>query len=227
MGHRWRYSPGRPWITIVGMVSDIRRGGKAEPVTPQVYISAAQRDLYPTRLADFAVRASGNPLRLTEAIRREVLALDPDQPITNVATFDQIVDKSVAERRFQTVLLLVFALLAVALATIGVFGVLSYSVTQRTPELGIRIALGASGSEIVGMVLRQAAGMIGAGLAVGLVGAWALSRFVAAMLFQVRPHDLLTYAGAAAILAMVSFAASLFPARRGAKIEPVAALRYE
>jgi putative ABC transport system permease protein len=227
VGHHWRYGPNNQWMTIVGMVSDLRRDGKAGPINPQVYIPAAQIRLYPTRLADFAVRASGNPLRLTEAIRREVLAIDPDQPITNVATFDQIVDKSVAERRFQTVLLLIFALLAVALATVGVFGVLSYSVTQRRSELGIRIALGASGREIVGMVLRQAGVMIGAGLAVGLVGSWALSKFVATMLFQVRPHDALTYAGAALILASVSFAASLVPARRGAKVEPMVALRYE
>jgi putative ABC transport system permease protein len=166
-------------------------------------------------------------MQLAEVVRHEVLALDPDQPVTNIASFDQIVDKSVAERRFQTLLLLAFALLAVALATIGVFGVLSYSVTQRTSELGIRIALGAGRGEIVGMVMRQAGLLIGAGLAAGLAGAWALSKFVAAMLFQVRPHDALTYAAAAAILAIVSLAASLAPARRGAKIEPIAALRYE
>jgi putative ABC transport system permease protein len=227
VGHSWRYGPGSQWMTIVGMVSDLRREGKAGPINPQVYVPAAQFHLYPTRLGDFAVRASGNPLRLTEAIRREVLAIDPDQPITNVATFDQIVDKSVAERRFQTVLLLIFASLAVGLATVGVFGVLSYSVTQRRSELGIRIALGASGREIVGMVLRQAGAMIGAGVAAGLVGSWALSKFVATMLFQVRPHDALTYAGAAAILAGVSLAASLVPARRGATVEPMVALRYE
>jgi putative ABC transport system permease protein len=227
VARRWRYGPGSQWMTIVGMVSDLRRDGKAGPINPQVYIPAAQFRLYPTRLADFAVRASGNPLRLTEAIRREVLAIDPEQPITNVATFDQIIDKSVAERRFQTLLLLAFALLAVALATIGVFGVLSYSVTQRTSELGIRIALGASAREIVAMVLRQAGVLIGAGLAAGLVGAWALTRFVASMLFQVRPNDAVTYAAAAAILAAVSFAASLVPARRGAKVEPMTALRYE
>jgi ABC-type antimicrobial peptide transport system permease subunit len=100
-------------------------------------------------------------------------------------------------------------------------------VTQRTSELGIRIALGAGHGEIVGMVMRQAGLLIGAGLATGLAGAWALSKFVATMLFQVRPHDALTYAAAAAILAMVSLAASLVPARRGAKIEPIVALRYE
>ncbi len=227
VGHRWQYGPGNPWITIVGMVSDIRRGGKTQPMAPQIYLAAAQTKSYPTRLADFAVRTSGNPLQLADTIRREVLAIDPDQPVTNVATYDEIVDRNVAERRFQTVLLLIFAALAVGLATVGVFGVLAYSVTQRTSEMGIRMALGASRAEIMGMVLRQAAAITVAGLVVGLIGAWTLSRFVATMLFQVQPHDLLTYAGAAAILACVSLAASLAPARRGAKIEPVVALRYE
>jgi putative ABC transport system permease protein len=227
VGRRWRYGPGSKWMTVVGMVSDLRREGKAGPINPQVYVPAAQFRLYPTQIADFAVRSSGNPLNLAEAIRREVQAIDPDQPVTNVATFEQIVDRSVAERRFQTVLLLIFASLAVVLATIGVFGVLSYSVTQRTRELGIRIALGAGGSEIVGMVLRQAGVMIGVGLAAGLAGAWALTRFVASMLFQVRPHDSITYGIAAVLLAGVSFVAALVPARRGAKVEPMTALRYE
>ena len=177
IGHRIRNGGSAPWATIVGVVSDMRRDGKSGAVTGQVYIPAAQPELYSVvPLADFAVRAAGNPRELVNAIQREVLTLDKDQPITRVRTLEEIISASVAEKRFQTALLLIFAGLAVGLSMIGVFGVLSYTVSQRTSELGIRIALGAQPAGILRMVLRQAGALIACGAAAGLAGGYALSQ---------------------------------------------------
>jgi predicted permease len=228
IGRHVRNRNTEPWATVVGVVSDIRRGGKEAEIRGQIYIPALQPELYTVvPLADFAVRSAGDPHELVSSIQREVLALDKDLPVTRVRTLEEIISESVAEKRFQTVLLLIFAGLAVGLAMIGVFGVLSYSVSQRTNELGIRIALGAQPASIVRMVLRQAGVLIACGAAAGLAGGYALSRFVAGMLFQVKPHDAATYGIAAAILAAVSLAAALIPARRGAKVDPIVNLRYE
>jgi putative ABC transport system permease protein len=217
----------QPWLTIVGVVNDIRRSGKTGEINPQVYLAAAQTDLYPVRLADFAVRTRSNPLQLVNAVQRQVWAIDKDQPVTNVRTLEEILSRSVAERRFEMVLLMAFAGVAVLLATIGIFGVLSYIVNQRMAELGIRVALGASPGRIVAMVLGQAGWWIAIGMGMGLAGAFALTKYLASLLFQVRQGDPETYAAAAALLLAVSFAAALIPARRGAKVDPTTALRYE
>jgi putative ABC transport system permease protein len=228
VGRRVRNGSDQPWATIVGVVANMRRGGKEQDFRPQIYLPATQTELY-TRvsLADLAVRTSGKPAALLNAIRQEVLALDADQPVTNVRTLEEIIDASVAERRFETVLLLVFAGLAVGLATLGLFGVLSYAVSQRTEELGIRIALGASPAGILATVLGQAGMLVGAGIAAGLAGSLVFSRWVASLLFQVKPTDLWTYAAAVGLLLAISLAAALVPARRGARVDPIRALRYE
>ncbi len=218
---------GGPWVEIVGMVNDIRRGGKTADITAQVYFPAAQTMLYPVPLSDFAVRSAGDPRALVNAIQTRVSAIDPDQPITNVLTLDEIVTASVAQRRFQTILLLVFAGVAVTLAIIGIYGVLSYSVTQRTAEFGIRVALGAGPGSILTLLLRQAGGVIAAGVAIGLAGAWALTVYIESLLFQVQRHDWRTYAFAVAALSAVSLAASLVPARRGSRVDPIVALRAD
>jgi ABC-type antimicrobial peptide transport system permease subunit len=196
-------------------------------VLPEVYLSAAQTKLYPVHIADFAVRTSGNPLQLANAIRQEVLGIDKDQPITNVHSMGEIVDTSVAQRRFQMLLLALFAAVAAALAVIGIYGVLSYSVAQRTGELGIRIALGANPRGIAGMVMRQAGKLILAGLAVGLVGALVLTRFLESLLFQLQSTDWPTYVCAASALALAAGAAALVPAIRSARVDPIVALRDE
>jgi putative ABC transport system permease protein len=214
-------------VQIVGVVAGIRRGGKAAEVLPEVYLAAAQTSLYPVRVADFAVRASGDPLLLVNAVRQQVLAIDKDQPVTNVRTMEEIIDASVAQRRFQTFLLLVFAAVAVALALIGIYGVLAYSVAQRTQELGIRIALGANPRSVIALVLRQAGVLIAAGIALGALGSLALTRYVQSLLFQVQTTDWRTYAGAIALLALAGAMASLVPALRGARVDPMVALREE
>jgi ABC-type antimicrobial peptide transport system permease subunit len=209
------------------VVNDIRRGGKEKQIKPEVYLCAAQTNLYPVRLADFAVRTAGDPRALVNAISREVWAIDKDQPVTNVRTMDEIIDEKVAERRFQTLLLLIFAAVAVALAIVGIYGVLTYSVGQRLSELGIRVALGAPPSAILGLVLRQAGALIAAGIALGIAGAYGLTRFLQDLLFEVKATDWHAYAGAVALLAVVAVIAALIPARRGARVDPVVALRQE
>jgi putative ABC transport system permease protein len=227
LGRRFRRAPNQPWYEIVGIVNDVRRGGKTQQIRPQIYLPAAQPDGYPVRLADFAVRTVGDPRLLTAAIQQQVWAIDKDQPVTAIRTMEEIVSLSVAGQRFQMLLLALFAGVAVALAMIGIFGVLSYAVNQRMNELGVRIALGASPARILAMVLKQAGGLIGSGVALGLAGAFVVTRFVANLLFQVRPHDWTTYAIAALLLAVVGLAAAMIPARRGARVDPMVALRYE
>jgi len=227
LGHRIRRNAQSPWIAIVGVVNDIRRGGKTAQVLPQAYLPAGQTEIYPVRLADLAVRTAGDPRRLTNAIQETVWSLDKDLPVTNVKTLDEILTGLVAERRFQTLLLTVFALVAVSLAVIGIFGVLSYAVSQRTAELGIRVALGARANQIVALVLRQAGLLIAVGILLGLSGAFAATRYLKSLLFAVEAHDLATYAAAVALLGAVALVAALIPARRAARIDPLRALRYE
>ena len=227
IGHTMQRSPNAPRISIVGVVNDIRRKGKDGLIKPEVYLCGGQTNLYPVHLADFAVRSAGDPRALVNAITREAWAIDKDQPVTNVRTMDEIIDEAVARRRFQTLLLLIFAGVAVALAIVGIYGVLTYSVSQRLSELGIRVALGAPPRAIVSLVLRQAGALIAAGSALGLVGAYGLTRFLQDLLFEVKATDWHAYAGAVALLAMVAVIAALIPARRGARVDPAVALRQE
>ncbi len=234
-----RYFPGQDplgrririvdWMTIIGVVNDIRRGGKEAELNPQAFIPATQVASYggSTRLADFGVRTVGDPKQIVRGIRDQVLAIDKDQPITGVVTLEEIITSSVAVRRFQTTLLIAFASVAILLSLVGIFGVLSHSVRQRTVELGIRMALGASQSSILAMVLRQAASWIAIGLMLGLSAAYALSRSIESLLFGVGARDVRIYALSAALLAAIAFAAAAIPARRAAKVDPMVALRYE
>lgn len=227
VGRSFRRGPGTPWITIVGVVNDVRRSGKTGLITPQAYLPAAQSDIYPVRLADFAVRTAGEPRQVLNAIQSQVWSIDKDQPITTVRTMEEVIDASVSQRRFQTLLLVVFAGVAVGLAVIGIFGVLSYSVTQRTGELGLRMALGAQPRNILGLVLKEAAMLVTAGVVLGLAGAYALTRSLEAMLFGIQRTDAVTYLAAVALLAGIAVIAALIPARRGSRVDPIVALRYE
>jgi putative ABC transport system permease protein len=227
LGRRFRRSQRDPWINIVGIAGDVRRGGKAAPLNPQVYLAAAQTTLYPVRLADFAVRAAGDPRVLLMAIQKQVWAIDKDQPVTNVKTLDEVISDSVAQRRFQMLLLLLFAGLALFLALVGVYGVAGYSVSQRTAEIGVRIALGAQGSDILLLVLRQTMLVVGGGIAIGAAGAYYLSRYIASLLFSVKPSDPLTYLALAMLLIATTLVACYIPARRACAVDPTVALRYE
>jgi predicted permease len=227
VGRRFSRGQNMPVLTIVGVVADVRRGGREAKVNPQVYLSAAQTSVYPVRLADFAVRSDGDPRSLAPGIQQDVWTIDKDLPVTNVRTLDEILFQNASEKRFQTLLFAMFAALALTLAVVGIYGVVAYAVSQRTPEIGVRMALGASRGRILRWVVGQAVWLVAIGAAAGLAGAVGLSRYVAALLFEVGPTDAVTYAAAASVLAGVAIAASLLAGRGATKIDPVVALRYE
>jgi predicted permease len=217
----WESEP----ITIVGVVGDVRRAGKSAMIQPGLYYPAAQTSLYPVTLADFAVRTANDPTSQVSAIRGAVLSIDPMQPIGNVRTLDQVISESVAQRRFEMTLLVVFAAVALALTVVGIYGVISYSVAQRVTEFGVRTALGATRADILGMVLGQAGVLVATGLGLGLVGSLLLAQTLTTLLFEIPPYDPLTFAAVAGLLTTVAMVASFVPARRAAATSPATALR--
>jgi putative ABC transport system permease protein len=211
-------------FTIIGVVGDIRYIGLDRQPVPVVYTSTGQ---FPALALTLAVRTRIAPESLTDAIRREVQNLDPEQPIYHVATMEQRVSDSVGPQRFDASLLGLFAAVALLLAIVGIYGVMSYWVTQRTHEIGVRVALGAQPRQVLTLVLARAAWLALGGLAVGLVGAFVLAHSVSGLLFGVRPIDTLTLLASSAALAGIAFLASWQPARRAAGVDPMVALRYE
>ena len=222
-----RGDPEMPIVTIVGVVGEVRRDGKAAKVTPQVYLAAAQTDVYPVRLSAVAVRATSDPYALVGSIQQAVWSIDPDQPITGVRTLDEVLAASTAQRRFNMTLLGLFASLAVALALIGVYAVIAYNVGQRTREIGIRMALGAGRGNVMSMVVRTGLRWALVGVVAGIAGALALSRLMTDFLFDINGTDPITFATMAAAMIGVALAASYIPARRAASVNPIVALRTD
>jgi putative ABC transport system permease protein len=173
------------------------------------------------------VRSSGDPATLTSALREQIWAVDHDQPLSEIATMEQLFSKAVAPQRFNTLLVGLFAALALALATIGIYGVIAYSVTQRSQEMGVRLALGASSRDILRLVIGQAMRASLFGVALGLVAAFGVTRVMTTLLFEVSATDPFIFAGLSALLIAVALVASYIPARRATKVDPLVALRYE
>ena len=173
------------------------------------------------------VRTAGDPLAQTSAIRAIAHALDANQPLTNIRTMEQNIARSVAEPRFRTVLLAIFAGLALALAAVGIFGVMAYSVAQRTRELGVRMALGATRGRVLQLVVGHGLRLTLIGVTIGIAASLAVTRYLSSMLFNVPPHDPMTLAALAAGLVVVSLGACYLPARRATLINPISALREE
>ena len=173
------------------------------------------------------VRASADRTPLAAAIRREVASLDADQAVTNIRSLAERVSLTLSERRFHLLLITVFSLIAVALAVVGVHGVIAYSVGQRTREIGLRVALGAQKRDIFRLIVGEGMGLAAAGVLVGLAGAIGLSRFLESLLFEIKPSDPLTFSSGAILLAAVAFLACWLPAMRAARVDPVVALRHE
>ncbi len=210
--------------TIVGVVGDIRQEGLAEDLRPEIYVPYRQ---FPLRSMTLVARAESNPLNLTAAIRSQVLAVDPGQPISNVKTLERQLSDSVAQPRLSMILLGTFAALALILAALGVYGVMSYTVAGRTREIGIRMALGASRVDVLKMVVSQGMALAITGIAAGLIGAFALTRFMESLLYEVTATDPITFIVVAVLLAGVALAACFVPARRATRVDPMVALRYE
>jgi putative ABC transport system permease protein len=173
------------------------------------------------------VRTAGDPRALTAAIREQVLAVDPNQPVYDVKTMEERVALTLETRRFAVVLLSVFGAMALLLAAIGLYGVLAFAVSQRTREIGIHMALGARGRDVLFMVIKQGMSLVLAGVAFGMGGAYVLTRTIRSLLFEVGPTDSLTFLLVPLLLAMVGFIACYVPARRATKVDPLVALRYE
>jgi putative ABC transport system permease protein len=214
-----------PWLTIVGVAADVRQFELSAPPRPQMYLPYTQLDFFSPR--DLVVRTASDPLALATAVRNEVWAVDPDQPVSNVRTMGSIVAESLARQRFSMLLLAIFAGVALALAAVGIYGVLSYTVTQRTREIGIRMALGAERRDVMRLVVGQGFRLVVIGLAIGIVAALGLSRLMASLLFGVSPSDPATFLAVPAVLAAVALVASYVPARRATRVDPMRALRYE
>ncbi len=209
---------------VIGVVGDVKHAGLDADVHATAYWSHPELAM---SFMTLVVRTDGEPEALAPAIREVVRRLDKDQPVVDIASMERLLSVSLARARFSTVILGVFAGMALLLAVIGTYGVISYGVTERTREIGVRVAFGAKRNDILVMMLRQGLVLAGFGMAIGLLLAFGVTRVMASLLFQTSPTDLATYAGVVCLLSMVALAACYIPARRAARVDPMVALRYE
>lgn len=214
-----------PWATVVGVVGDVRGFALDEPPLPTMYWPVAQIRATPS-LA-IVVRTESDPMALAPAVRDALGEIDQTQPIYDMQTLEQLVAKSLDQRRFTLTLMVLFGVIALVLSAIGIYGVMAFAVTQRTQEIGIRMALGASAKDVLKMVVGSGMFLALIGVAVGLIGAFALTRLMSSLLFGVSPTDFVTFGLVTAGLLMVAFLACYIPARRATKVDPLVALRYE
>lgn len=213
-----------PWRTIIGVVRDIRQQALEEEPYPQMYAPYAQ---FPSRAMTLVARTSSNPSGLVPIIRSELSSMDKDQPLFNVRTMEQVMSESISRQRFNMLLIAIFACVGLVLASVGIYGVMSYVVTLRTHEIGVRMALGASARDVLKMVVRQGMILAFAGTGVGLVAAFLLTRLISSLLFDVRATDPLTYILISVLLIAIALLACFIPARRATRVDPMVALRYE
>ncbi|HEX8189998.1 MAG TPA: ABC transporter permease, partial [Pyrinomonadaceae bacterium] len=219
-----RIGLGDEWWTIIGVVGDVKQSGLTQPSRPELFIPYTS---YPADGMTLVVRASSDPSEMTAAVRREVQAVDPNQPVYNVRTMEEVIDLSIANRRLNMTLLTIFAALATLLAVVGIYSVMSYLVTQHTREIGIRVALGASRANILKLVLGQGLALTLVGVCVGALAAFGLTRLMSSLLYGVEGSDPLTYVSVSMLLTLVALVACYVPARRATKVDPLVALRYE
>jgi predicted permease len=222
-------APDRPWATVIGVVADQRHNSVTAAVKEKFFVPHNQWPVLtaggdPIRSVFVVARTSGDPLSVAAAIRHEVHEMDASLPVANVRSMDAVVAAALATPRLTGFLLGVFAAIASALAAVGIYGVVAYLVSQRTQEIGIRLAIGADRSQVLGMVLRQGLSLAATGIVVGLIAAFALTRLMQGLLYGVRPTDPITFAAVTAMLFLIALAASFLPARRATKVSPIVAL---
>jgi predicted permease len=238
LGKRFKVGPPdspAPWLTVVGVVEDVRQMASDEPVKAEMYVTYHQAARYfwrpsaPNFFAprDLVVRTSVAPTSLAPAVREAVKEVDPYQPVNGVITLEEVLGRDTAARRVGVILLAVFAGVALLLAALGIYGVLAFFVVQHTPEIGVRMALGASPGDMLRMVVGRGMRLALMGVGLGVAAALALTRLIESQLFGVSATDPLTFAGLALLLALVALLACLIPARRATKVDPMVALRYE
>ena len=223
---RWARDPQVHWIEIVGVVGNVKHFGLDLPELPALYSPYTQINPW-KRWMSFAARTQGDPAAMTQAVKEQIWKVDSQLPITKVQTMNEVAAASFDARRFNMLLLTLFAGLALVLAAVGVYGVMSYAVTQRTHEIGIRMALGAQVGNVMRLIMKSGLTITIIGVVIGLGGAYALTRLMSSLLFGVEPTDKATFAGVSLCLLLIALAACYIPARRATKVDPLQALRYE
>jgi putative ABC transport system permease protein len=224
IGQRLQLGTDKETQEIIGVVADVKNDDLEEAADPTAYLPYAQN---PSRTMNLVIRGTQDPTQLVAAVRSEVRALDPALPVSRVKTVSQMIQERVSPKRLMAYILAVFALSALLLASVGIYGVMSYAVTQRTHEIGIRMALGARAADVLKLVVKNGMSLALVGVAIGLAGSFALTRLLTDLLFQVAPTDKNTFAGVATCLIVVALLACYIPARRATKVDPLVALRDE
>jgi putative ABC transport system permease protein len=225
VGKRFRMGDTKgPWRTTVGVVGDVLHKGLDAPHTLQVYLPNTQ---FADSSVILAVRTANNPAALAAAVRSEIATLDPRVPVSAIATMDEVVSASVANQRFGALLFLLFGAIALLLTAVGIYGVISYGVAQRTHEIGIRLALGASRREVLNLIVSDAMKPALLGAVLGLCAALGLTRFLTNLLYNVKPTDPFVFAAGLLVLVGVALLASYIPARRAMRVDPLVVLRHE
>jgi putative ABC transport system permease protein len=210
--------------TVIGIVDDIKHRNPDFPPLLEAYLCAYQR---PEPSMIVVVRTGVSPLGITKLLKREIFSVDPNQPISSIRTMEMVLMRRLSMRWLLMVLTGLFAGMALLLASVGLYGVMAYFVSQRTQEMGIRMAIGASRRDVLALVLKQGIGHVGIGVACGLLGAWGMTRWLSSQLFGVSPTDTMIFVGVPVLLLVVSLAACYLPARRAMAVDPMTALRYE
>jgi len=221
------FSDPKVWFTIVGVVEDTKNAGMDKPAGPELYFQLRQTNQFLGPNVSFVVRGANDSTPLEGSIRGAVRELDPTLPVYNLWSMNEVVSKSMVQPRFLALLLATFSGIALFLAAIGIYGVMAYSVAQRTQEIGVRMALGARPLHVLRLIFKQSLGMLVIGTVIGLAGAFALTRLMRTLLFEITATDPVTYASVIGILTVVALLACYIPARRAAKVDPLIALRYE
>jgi putative ABC transport system permease protein len=225
---RWAGDTGPPqWMTVIGVVADVKHSGLNQPTDPAVYTPFSQNDERWRSFMTIAIRTRGASSGLVEEVKKQIWSMDSQIPVSDVHAMDELIAVSLAQQRFNMLLLGLFAALALVLAAVGIYGAMAYAVNQRTHEIGIRTALGAQRRDVLRLVMRDGAKIALFGIASGIAGALALTRLMASLLFEVKPTDPATFASVAILLALVALAACYIPARRAMRVDPMVALRYE
>lgn len=220
------YNQKSPWITVIGIVGDVHQAGLDVPARAEMYLPYQQQD-FGYEPEYLAVRTSGDPMALAEVVRQQIWSVDKEQPVAGVMPLEDLVDENLASRRMQASLLSGFAGLALLLVTLGIYAVLSFAVTQRTQEIGVRVALGAQRGDVLRMIFSQGLRLFVVGATIGLGAAFALSRALVHLLYGVSAYDPASFAIVTILLAAVALLACYIPARRATRVDPLIALRYE